>query len=130
MEDVFELAYRYVLPSVRRTLADKLVKKGMYEKEAAEILGLSRSAISRYLNSERGVLIKITDFLDVINLIESLAGNIISREFDNYRIQEEIAKIASYFMSKKYFCKMHEKMNPTIDIFKCRICSKVFSRYY
>lgn len=128
MEDVFELAYRYVVPSVRRILAIKLVEKNMYEKEAAEILGLSRSAISRYLNSERGMLVKITDFLDVINLIENLAENIISRKFDSYRIHEEIARIASYFMSKKYFCKTHGKINPTIDIVKCRICPKVFSK--
>ncbi|MBO3769892.1 MAG: helix-turn-helix domain-containing protein [Thermoproteota archaeon] len=130
MEDVFELTYRYVVPSVRRTLASKLVEKGMYEKEAAEILGLSRSAISRYLNSERGVLVKMTDFLDVTNLIESLAEKIIRGKIRGYRIQEEIDKIASYFMSKKYFCSMHEKINPTVDIVKCRICSKVFNRYY
>lgn len=128
MEDVFELAYRYVVPSVRRILAVKLVEKGMLKKEAAEILGLSRSAVSRYLNSERGMLIKITGFEDMSNLVENLAENIVQRKLDGYKVQEEVAKITAYFMSKKYFCTTHKKMNPRMDIARCVICSNVFSR--
>lgn len=128
MEDVFELAYRYVVPSVRRILAGKLVEKGMLERDTAEILGLSRSAISRYLNSERGTLIKITDFEGVVNLIENLAENIVQRGLDSYKVQEEVAKITAYFMSEKYFCRTHKKINPGMDIVRCVICPKVFSR--
>lgn len=126
MEDVFELTYRYVVPSVRRALAGKLVEKGMFRREAAELLGLSRSAVSRYLNSERGVLIKIAGLEDVMNLVEKLAESIIQGEIDEYRVQEEISKIATYFMSKKYFCRTHKKINPRMDIARCRICSRVF----
>ncbi|MBO3753639.1 MAG: helix-turn-helix domain-containing protein [Candidatus Brockarchaeota archaeon] len=125
---MFELTYRYVVPSVRRALAGKLVEKGMLRREAAELLGLSRSAVSRYLNSERGVLIKIAGLEDVMNLVEKLAENIIQEEMDEYRVQEEIAKIATYFMSKKYFCGTHKKINPTMDIVRCRICSSVFGK--
>ncbi|MBO3842302.1 MAG: helix-turn-helix domain-containing protein [Candidatus Brockarchaeota archaeon] len=125
---MFELTYRYVVPSVRRALAGKLVEKGIRRREAAELLGLSRSAVSRYLNSERGVLIKIAGLEDVMNLVEKLAENIIQGEIDEYRVQEEIAKIATYFMSKKYFCRTHKKINPTMDIVRCRICSSVFGK--
>ncbi|MCX8183431.1 MAG: transcriptional regulator [Crenarchaeota archaeon] len=128
MEDVFELTYRYVVPSVRRVLAGKLVEKGMFRKKAAEILGLSRSAVSRYLNSERGTLIKITEFKDVMRLVEKVAESIIQEKINEYKVQEEIAKIATYFMSKKYFCGTHKKINPKVDTVKCRICSKVFSK--
>ncbi|MGB9717703.1 MAG: transcriptional regulator [Thermoproteota archaeon] len=129
MEDAFELAYRYVVPSVRRTLATKLVKKGMLRKEAAEILELSRSAVSRYLNSERGMLIKTNEFKDVMNLVEKLADRIIREKPSDYIVQEETAKIVAYFMSRKYFCKTHKKMNPGIDIAKCRICERVFNAW-
>ncbi|MEM2599699.1 MAG: transcriptional regulator [Thermoproteota archaeon] len=128
MEDVFELTYRYVVPSVRRVLAGKLVEKGMLRRKAAETLGLSRSAVSRYLNSERGMLITITGLKDMMNMIEKLAERITQEKIDEYMVQEEIAKIATYFMSKKYFCTTHKKINPKIDIVRCRICSKVFSK--
>ncbi len=128
MEDVFELTRRYVVPSIRRVLAGKLVEKGMLRKEAAELLGLSRSAVSRYLNSERGVLIKIAGLEDVMSLVEKLAESIIREKIDEYRVQEEIAKIATYFMSKKYFCGTHKKINPKMDIVRCRICLKVFGK--
>jgi len=126
MEDVFGLAYRYVAPSVRRVLADKLVEKGMSRKEAAEMLGLSRSAVTRYLKSERGVLAKITGFEDVTRRIEEVSERVLRGELDEYSVQEEVSKIAAYFMSKKYFCKTHKKMDPEIDIARCRVCSRVF----
>jgi len=127
MEDAFELAYRYVVPFVRRALATKLVEKGMLRKEVAEILELSRSAVSRYLNFERGMLIKTNEFKDVMDLIDKLADRIIREKISGYIVQEETARIAAYFMSRKYFCKTHKKMSPGMDIVKCRICERVFN---
>ncbi|MBO3757538.1 MAG: transcriptional regulator [Thermoproteota archaeon] len=127
MKDVFELTYRYVIPSIRGLLARELIRKGILESEAAEVLGLSRSAISRYLKAERGSAIRVAQFKDVLQLIEELAEDITYNKLGEYEVQEEINKIASYFMSKKYFCKFHSKIEPKIDTTRCRICPTVFS---
>lgn len=126
MKDVFELAYRYVVPSIRSLLVQELIRKGMLEMEAAELLGLSRSAVSRYLKAERGSAIEIAQFEDILQPIRKLAEDITYKKLDEYEIQEEITKVAAYFMSKKYFCKFHKKIDSKIDITKCNICPTVF----
>jgi len=126
LKDVFELAYRYVVPSVRSVLTRELIKRGMLERKAAELLGLSCSAVSRYSNAERGSTINVARFKDVLQLIEKLAEDMTHNELDEYEVQEEIARIAAYFMSKKYFCKFHSKIDSKIDIARCKICPTVF----
>jgi len=126
MKDVFELATRYIVPSIRRHLAKELVMRGMLRADAARILGLSRSAITRYIKSERGAGIRLTRFGDVTRMIEELATKIMANELDENQIQEKIAKITAYILSKKYFCAYHKKLDPEIDILHCSLCPTIF----
>ncbi len=48
----FEFGYRYVIPSVKRRLVEKLVEMGLIRRKAARETGLSTSAGSRYLSGE------------------------------------------------------------------------------
>jgi len=127
LEDVFELAYRYVVPSIRNALVRELVKKGIPRNSVASLLDLSRSAVSRYMSEERGVFIQMVRFKDVHNMIEKLADEIIQRRNDEYMVQERISMIAAYFLSRKYFCVEHKKINPKLDAVKCKVCKNVFS---
>jgi predicted transcriptional regulator len=126
MKDVFELATRYIVPSIRRHLARELVMRGMVRADAARILGLSRSAITRYIKSERGAGIRLTKFSDVTYMIEELATKIMASELDENQIQERIAEITAYILSKKYFCSYHKRLDPSIDIMRCNLCPTIF----
>jgi uncharacterized protein len=50
-----EDAIWYVLPQIRADLAKELVKGGISQKEAAERLGITASAVSQYLHKKRGI---------------------------------------------------------------------------
>ncbi|AKG38545.1 hypothetical protein MA03_03585 [Infirmifilum uzonense] len=54
MSTVFGLFDKYVGPAMRRALAVELYNRGFKIGEIAEILGVSRSLVSRYLNGSRG----------------------------------------------------------------------------
>lgn len=130
MEDVFELAYRYVVPSVRNALVRELVKRGASRNSVASLLNMSRSAVSRYMNDERGVFIEVARFKDVLNMVEKLADEIIREQSDEYIVQEKVSMIAAYFLSRKYFCMSHRRINPRINIVKCKVCKNVFSTLF
>ncbi|MFC2154479.1 transcriptional regulator [Candidatus Altiarchaeota archaeon] len=49
-----ESAVWYTLPNIRADLARELVKQDMSQKEVAEKLGITPSAISQYLHKKRG----------------------------------------------------------------------------
>ncbi len=49
-----EQALWYVLPAIRADLARELVSRGLSQKDAAEKLGVTSSAVSQYLSKKRG----------------------------------------------------------------------------
>jgi len=52
MITVFELGYRYVIPSIRRRLVELLVEKhSLEEVEVAKLLSVSTSAASRNISA-------------------------------------------------------------------------------
>jgi predicted transcriptional regulator len=66
-----EVGVKTVLPAVRALMARTIVEKhGMKEQQAAEILGLSQSAISRYTSKNRGNTITIENVPEVQTLRE------------------------------------------------------------
>ena len=75
-----EVGVKTVLPAIRAEMARGLVEKhGMKEQQAAEILGLSQSAISRYTTKNRGNIITIEDIPEVQTLIDQML-NLLMRE--------------------------------------------------
>ncbi len=49
-----EEALWYVLPQIRADIARELTRSGSTQKEVAELLGLTPSAVSQYLHKKRG----------------------------------------------------------------------------
>jgi uncharacterized protein len=49
-----EEALWYVLPQIRADLAREMINTGSTQREAAELLGLTPSAVSQYLHKKRG----------------------------------------------------------------------------
>lgn len=126
MRDVFELAYRYVVPAFRGSLAKRLVEKGVSESKVATMLGLSRSAISRYVKAERGWIVKLANLEDAKRLIENLADEIVEENMDPTNVQERIIEATAYLMSRKLFCVFHKKIDPGIKVAECKICLTIF----
>jgi len=123
---VFEIAYRYVMPSLRRVLTEELYKRKLSKKEIASKLLLSHSLVSRYISGERGYIIELKQFKDVNELISRLADEVISKNLSIYEINEELVKIAIYLMSKRYLCGFHSMIDPNTDQTKCKICPNTF----
>ncbi len=70
-----ETIVKYILPMIRAFLAKELIESGLTQEEAAQKLGLTQSAISRYIKEQRG----ITDYSKDEELISSIE-NFIKKE--------------------------------------------------
>jgi predicted transcriptional regulator len=55
-----EEALWYVLPQIRSDLSRELIKNGLSQKEVAELLGLTPSAVSQYAHKKRAGKFKTT----------------------------------------------------------------------
>ncbi|MEM0371864.1 MAG: transcriptional regulator [Ignisphaera sp.] len=126
MKSVLELGSKYIVPAIRREVVLKLIKKGFMGVEIAKILKISPSLITRYINGERGTQVDLRRYKDIVERIENLVDKISSGEVDQYIIAKEIDRIAIYFMSRKYLCEIHKKLEPSIEPDKCSICLELF----
>lgn len=124
-----EVEYWYVLPVVRKELAKKLKEIGnLRQKEVADILGISESAVSQYLKGTRagledpanGVEIEIPDWLH--EEITASANRILANKNNRMLFLKEINNLLFIIRAKPtaFLCKVHRAFG--IAEKDCLIC--------
>jgi predicted transcriptional regulator len=122
MKSPFFLADRYLIPSLYRLLVMNLRSRGLLEVEIAEILGISVSNVSRYLNMKRGAILRLEDLEEALKFTDELAESVIAGK--RVDINFSIYKIASELLSRKLLCEFHRSID-WIDR-SCNICPEIF----
>jgi predicted transcriptional regulator len=124
MRSIFELAYRYVEPAVRRQLVLELYRRGVDRRKIVELVGISPSLITRYIAGQRGNMLDLTPYRDITMLISELAEKFL--RMSKEEVEEEMYRIVLYFLSHKYFCNVHSVLVQGRDPLKCQICPGIF----
>jgi predicted transcriptional regulator len=66
------------LPAVKAEMAKTIVEKhGLNEQQAAKLLGLSQSAVSRYISKERGSALALDKSAEVLSLIDQMVTSLL-----------------------------------------------------
>ncbi|MEM1961425.1 MAG: hypothetical protein QXY48_00750 [Sulfolobales archaeon] len=128
MSTVFEIASRYVVPSIRREAVLELLRKGFSKVEVSRALGISKSLVSRYAKGERGKLLEVGHHPVVRNAVDKIAYLVESGEVSEHKIEEEIVKAVVKLLSAKALCGFHEKLDRRFNPTVCQICVRVFSK--
>jgi predicted transcriptional regulator len=126
MRSVYEILYRYVLPAIKKRLAEELQLLGFTERDVAKMLSVSQPLISRYNRGERGTAIDIKQFKDLDLKIKYLAREIAEKKLDLIQIYSDLHKLAAYFMAKRYGCTFHRELDG-IDPGRCNVCPTIFN---
>ena len=110
-----EVGVRTVLPAVKALMARTIVEKhGMKEQQAADILGLSQSAVSRYVNKGRGNLMSIENVPEVQKLIEEMTHYILNEPQKKQEILTLFCVTCKTIRKKGLLCPLcKSKMNET-----------------
>jgi len=110
-----EVGVRTVLPAVKALMARTIVEKhGMKEQQAADILGLSQSAVSRYVNKGRGNLMSIENVPEVQKLIEEMTHFILNEPQKKQEILTLFCATCKTIRRKGLLCTLcKSKMNET-----------------
>ena len=127
--NAFEVASRYIYPSLRRRLVEILRERGLKQTEIAGLLYITQSAVSRYLKMDRGALIDVSAFPDVDAEINALADRIFRDKPNEYEIHSELIRIAVRMLGRGYACSFHSKLDPEINPVECRVCIELFSGF-
>jgi uncharacterized protein len=112
-----EIEVWYLLPALRSELAKILVSEHkLSQKDTANILGITESAISQYLKSKRGK--EITFDPKELQKIRETANLIIN---DHHNLTKYLYNLSVFFRGSETICKLHKKHDDTLSE-ECKIC--------
>ncbi|MFC1768576.1 transcriptional regulator [Nanoarchaeota archaeon] len=113
-----EIEVWYIIPAVRKELVKALREKGLKQKDIANKLDLTESAVSQYLKEKRGSGVDFGKQLEAH--IKKEAEKIANGKANP---MEVIQKIVSMLSVKKIMCDIHKSKTKGISG-KCDICFK------
>jgi predicted transcriptional regulator len=97
-------------------------KHGMKEKQAAEILGLSQSAISRYTTKDRGNIITIEKVPEVQTLIDQMIKLILYEPHQTVETLNLFCQICKTIREKGLMCQFCQKKTRRKQAETCVFC--------
>lgn len=121
-----EVGVKTILPAVKAILARNIVEKhGLKEKETAALLGLSQSAVSRYVTRNRGNhLLEIEKTVDVQVLIDQMVTYLVKEPERKREIMLLFCKTCKAIREKGLMCNLCKKEMPQEWAQACVFCQK------
>jgi predicted transcriptional regulator len=112
-----------VLPAVKAIMARSILEKhGLNEKQTADLLGLSQSAVSRYVGRERGNLLSIENTIEVITLIDQMVIHLIKEPDNKAAILKLFCQTCQTIREKGLMCTHCQKEMPAEWAENCLLC--------
>ena len=109
-----EIEVWYVLPALRKELSLELSQQGLSQTQIAELLHITKPAVSQYLRNKRAS--SVTFDPNVKKMIRESAQNILKTK--NW--MGEVQKILKYIEKEKIICDIHQQHCK--DLSDCQVC--------
>jgi predicted transcriptional regulator len=121
-----EVGVKTILPAVKAIMARNIVEKhGFKERETADLLGLSQSAISRYLNRGRGNLIEIEGSIEVQTLIDQMVTILVKEPQNKSGIMDLFCQTCTTIRHQGLMCSLCQKEMPQSWADACSFCREI-----
>ena len=117
------MGVKTVLPAVKAIMARQIIEKhGLNEQQTAELLGLSQSAVSRYVGRERGNLLEIEGSTEILALISQMVTSIIKEPENKTEILNLFCQTCTAIREKGLMCPFCQKEMTQAWAEKCLFC--------
>lgn len=124
-----EIAAKSVAPAIKALLATELVEKhNLKQEEAARLLGISQSAVSKYTRKVRGYTIKIDEIKEIKPLINEMTNLLINETYQRSYFLTFFCQTCIEIRKKGLMCIFCAKTDPNIKAEECKFCLTTFSK--
>jgi len=112
-----------VLPAVKAVMARSIVEKhGLNEKQTADLLGLSQSAVSRYVGRNRGNILPIENSTSILALIDQMVTLLIKEPNNKTELLNLFCQTCVAIREKGMMCPYCQKEMPQQWAENCFFC--------
>ena len=118
-----EVAVKSVIPAIRAYVAKELTQSyDMKQTDVAQILGITQTAVSKYLNNVRGQAIRIDRTKEIQNKMNEIASKIAERKVSGPRLMLEFCDVCKAVRQRGLMCQLCERFDQFQEMKKCAIC--------
>ena len=118
-----EVGVKTVLPAVKAMMARQIVEKHrLSEQQTANLLGLSQSAVSRYVGRERGNLLHLEESTEISELLSQIVISIVKEPNNKAEILRLFCQTCQAIREKGLMCPLCQKEMPQEWAEKCLFC--------
>jgi hypothetical protein len=118
-----EVAVKSLVPSLRSTIAKELIQTyGLKQKDVANLLGITQTAVSKYIRHVRGTVIEIGSIEEVRPMIDEIVVLLANGGLSRDELLGKLCRICEIVRRKRLMCELCKRADPSMDIHKCFAC--------
>jgi predicted transcriptional regulator len=123
-----EVAVKSVVPAVKALMAKELVERhGLKQEEAAEILGISQSAVSKYSTGARGYALEVDRTDKIQSLIDNMTTLLLDGTDHRTEFMQLFCETCMTIRRAGLLCVFCRKSDPKIKVEDCGFCTNLKS---
>lgn len=118
-----EVAVKSLIPAIRSAIAKELIKTYRLKQiEAANLLGITQTAVSKYMTNTRGTTINLDDIKDIDDLVTEIASNLVNNNLPSCDLSKKVCLVCKIIRKKRLMCKLCVRSKSTLQTQHCNIC--------
>ena len=118
-----EVAVKSVIPAIRAYVAKELTQTyDMKQTDVAQILGITQTAVSKYLNNVRGQAIRIDHAKEAQSKMNEIASKIAERKVSGPKLVLEVCDVCRIIRRKGLMCQLCKRSDSSTESINCAIC--------
>ncbi|MDH5375854.1 MAG: hypothetical protein OEW95_08590 [Candidatus Bathyarchaeota archaeon] len=118
-----EVAVRSLVPSIRSAIARELIQTyGLKQKDVANLLGVTQTAVSKYTRHVRGIVLEIEEVEEVQPTIREIVVLLANGHMSKYELVAKFCVVCQIVRRKRLMCELCKISDPSIEIQQCFLC--------
>ena len=118
-----EVAVKSVIPAIRAYIAKQLIQTyRMKQTDVAELLGITQTAVSKYVGNVRGQALRIDRENEIQSMMNKIASRIADKKTSGPQLTLEFCAVCRAVRRNGQMCELCERSDPEIRRVSCDVC--------
>jgi len=119
-----EVASKSLVPAIRALVAEELTQvHGLKQVEVASLLGITQTAVSKYVKHVRGRLPRIWEAPEVRLEIDEIAALLACGKMSRYQLAKRFCILCQDVRRKGLLCELCKRYDASISVEQCDVCN-------